>query len=221
MKFYKITNEQELHNGLQYKTGLNIDPIPFNPNGSCLKGGIYYTTAEHILEFLDYGPWIREVTIPVDAQTYKDPKGDKWKSDKVILGDRRKWCTVAVMKELIKEGADIGAEDQYSIVFSSSSGNLEVVKYLVENGANIHVSNDMSFRSAARNGHLSVVKYLVENGANVHSFNKEYIKHAIECEHIDIDIVKYLASLTALKLLFFRLKYFVKKILFYRVFQHS
>ena len=35
MNYYKILNESENHQGLQYKTGLNIDPKPFNPSGDC------------------------------------------------------------------------------------------------------------------------------------------------------------------------------------------
>ena len=39
--YYKITNENECHNGLQYHDGLVIDPKPFNndPEASCVKGG--------------------------------------------------------------------------------------------------------------------------------------------------------------------------------------
>ena len=31
---YRITNEEENHNGFQYKTGLNTDHIEFSPNRS-------------------------------------------------------------------------------------------------------------------------------------------------------------------------------------------
>jgi len=40
MNFYKILNEEETHHGLKYQTGLNEDPLPFNPNGDCEPGGI-------------------------------------------------------------------------------------------------------------------------------------------------------------------------------------
>lgn len=104
MKFYKILDETECHNGLQYKTGLNIDPIPFNPSGDCEPGGIYYAR-EDILYFLDYGPWIREVTLPDDARTYLNPRLPvKWKADKVILGERRR-INDEVIEELLDEGA--------------------------------------------------------------------------------------------------------------------
>ena len=46
MKYYKITNEEETHNNLKYKTGLNVDPLPFNPEGDCIKGGIYFASKD-------------------------------------------------------------------------------------------------------------------------------------------------------------------------------
>ena len=105
MNFYKITNEKENHNGLQYHDGLNVDILPFNPHGDCAKGGIYFAR-EDILAFLNFGPWIRQVTLPNDAEIYKNPGNPKkWKADKVILGKREK-ITVNIIKKLIKEGAD-------------------------------------------------------------------------------------------------------------------
>jgi len=88
MRYFKVTNAAEKHNGLQYKDGLNIDPVAWNPSGGCQSGGIYYADEDHICEFLGIGAWVREVTIPDDARTYKDPEGNKSKADKVILGPR-------------------------------------------------------------------------------------------------------------------------------------
>jgi len=106
MKYYKVTNEQEIHNGLQYKDGLNIDTLPFNPKGTCEPGGIYFTR-EDILAFANYGAWLREVILPEDAKVYKDPdsKLTKWKSDKVILG-KREYVDYKLVLRLLEEGAN-------------------------------------------------------------------------------------------------------------------
>ena len=105
MNYYKITNKNETHHGLKYKTGLNIDPKPWNPSGNCEEGGIYFSR-EDILFFLDYGPWIRKVTIPTNIPIYTNPGLPvKFKAHRVILGPRRK-ITAAVIKELLAEGAD-------------------------------------------------------------------------------------------------------------------
>jgi len=88
--YYKVTNEQECHNGYQYKDGLNILKEEFNdnPKASCVAGGFYFTDYEHLPRFFKYGTWIREVTIPTDARVVKDPEGDKWRTDKIILGNK-------------------------------------------------------------------------------------------------------------------------------------
>jgi len=40
--YYKILNNNECHRGLQYKTGLNIDPKPFKAYGNCESGGCIF-----------------------------------------------------------------------------------------------------------------------------------------------------------------------------------
>ena len=90
MKYYKITNEQEKHHGMEYKTGLNEDVLPFKPSGNCDDGGIYFTNAENILAFGSNGKWFREVTLPEGEDVYKNPSTPlKWKAHRVILGERR------------------------------------------------------------------------------------------------------------------------------------
>ena len=51
--YFKITNQEENHNGLQYQNGLVEDILPFNdnPDDSCCKGGIYFSEVKHIFKF--------------------------------------------------------------------------------------------------------------------------------------------------------------------------
>jgi len=76
---------------LQYKTGLVIDPKPFNdsPNESCVEGGIYFTTKEYIHRFFWMGTNLRPVKIPKDARVVLDPEGDKYRADRVILREKK------------------------------------------------------------------------------------------------------------------------------------
>ena len=85
--YYKVTNKNECHHGYQYKDGLNILKEKFNDDStaSCCAGGFYFTDYENLPRFFEYGTWIREVTIPEDAKVVKDPEGDKWRTDKIIL----------------------------------------------------------------------------------------------------------------------------------------
>jgi hypothetical protein len=167
--YLKILKGKENHNGLQYHTGLVKDILPFEPEGSCVSGGIYFTTPKHICKFLGYGVWVREVTIPNRARMVQDPEGDKWRANKVVLGTRKHLGKVTTWKWLVENGTDIHAGCDWALRNAASRGHLEIVKYLVDNGANIHACNNSALRSSAENGYLAVVKYLVEHGADIHA----------------------------------------------------
>jgi hypothetical protein len=146
---------------------LNIDPVPFEREGSCCSGGIYFTTPEFIGYFIYMGIWVREVTIPSDAEMVMDPQGDKWRASKVILGPRKELWNVDTLKWLVKNGADIHGMNGYVLRFACRIGVLEVVEYLVENGADIHALDDVALRISCK--HLNVIKYLVGKGADIHA----------------------------------------------------
>lgn len=78
--YYKVVGAN--HGGAKYAIGINRDPLPFNPNGSCEQGGIYFITAERVCEYYNqsYGENIAELRIPLGTPVYKDPDGNKWKT---------------------------------------------------------------------------------------------------------------------------------------------
>ena len=88
----KLTNKLENHNGYQFQTGLNIDSNEFNPSGECQRGGIYFCLWEKLSMWLNYSRspmfYARLVTIPDDAKVWIEK--DKFKTDRLILGDRVK-----------------------------------------------------------------------------------------------------------------------------------
>ena len=188
MKFYKITNEEEIHHGLQYHTGLVEDILPFDPSGDC---GIYFASKD-ILVYLYYGPWIREVTIPEGELVYENPGYPKeYSAHRVILGERRR-INVDVVRELVEEGADIHVRNDAALCFAALYGYLDIIKYFVEEGADIHAHDDLALRWAALQGHLDVVKYLVEQGADIHVDNDDALCWAAEQGHLDV--IKYLVE---------------------------
>ncbi len=160
--YLKITNTKENHHGLQYHDGLNIDTVPFAKEGSCVPGGIYFTTPEHICGFLDHGIYIREVTIPEDAEMVMDPEGDKWRASKVILGPRKCLKEVYTWKWLVKIGVTINEALVCACGFGY--GNIELIKFLVKNGADIHIQHDWALKWSIRYGNTDVVEY-IQNGA--------------------------------------------------------
>ena len=104
--FYKLTNRPELHFELQYNDGLNKDPKPFNPTGTCQPGGIYFTNEHNIGHWVmclyPTPQWIRKVKICDDAKVYIEEK--KFKIDKITLleresiWDNEKWCSLIVQQ---------------------------------------------------------------------------------------------------------------------------
>ena len=88
----KFLRQDMNHFGFQYKEGLNVDTNVFYPRGSCLGGGLYFTTHKHRYNYCGIGPLIADVEIPLDAKVYSDPCGTKWKSDRIILKNIRSHC---------------------------------------------------------------------------------------------------------------------------------
>ena len=106
-KFVKLTTETENHNGFQFKTGLNIDTVTFDPSGECQPGGIYFCEIDKFYQWISYNDKIcvnyREVTMPDDAKVYIET--NKFKADKINLGEKKdiwsdeKMCELAVSQD--------------------------------------------------------------------------------------------------------------------------
>ena len=92
VKLVKLTNKSEIHNGVQFVTGPNEDPLVFDTRENCSPGGIYLTDSEnqaHWIGALGDIFWARPAKIPDDAQVHIEPD-NKIKVSKVILGERTK-----------------------------------------------------------------------------------------------------------------------------------
>jgi len=222
--YFKITNSKENHYGFQYHDGLNILKDEFNddPEASCVPGGFYFTDAEHILEFLDYGIYLREITLPIDDPDFKIVKdGNKWRANKIILEKRRNlsdastfeylmdqgtdihdnddainWALIKghldIVQLLIKNGTDINALNNRAVKIASRYGQWKIVKVLIDSGADIHIDNDCALRYASEYGHLGVVQFLISKDANIHAENDYALRLASENGHLGV--VQFLIS---------------------------
>ena len=155
--YFKITNSAENHNGFQYFDGLNVLKEKFNndPNQSCCPGGLYFTDGENIFKFLNYGIYLREVTLPIenpDFKKIKDPEGDKWRANMIILEKRYALSDIDTFKYLVENGANIHAGNDCALKWSAIEGHLNVVQFLVEKGADIHADNDYALKCSAKEG---------------------------------------------------------------------
>ena len=195
-KFFKITNKDEMHYDFQYTDGLNILKEPFAETGSCVPGGLYFTDIDNILEFLHYGVYLREITLPLNDPDFKIVKdNNKWRANKIILGKRYNLWEKETFEYLVSIGADIHIDNDSPLSWASGNGHLDVVKYFVSIGANIHAYNNFPLNLASANCHLDVMKYLVEQGANIHANNDYVFTYASEKGRLEV--VKYLVSIGA------------------------
>ena len=55
--------------------------------------------------------------------------------------------------------------------FKITNGYLYIVKFLVRNGADIHADDDYALKCSALDNHFKIAKFLVKNGANIHAQN--------------------------------------------------
>jgi len=101
--FIKLTNREENHHGYHFKTGLNIDNLPFNPSTECQLGGIYFSSLEYLSLWLNYGNpsmfYVRIVTVPNNSIVCVGE--NKFKANQLILGNRQKIDDLEVWKDNI------------------------------------------------------------------------------------------------------------------------
>ena len=188
MKFYKVLREKENHNGLQFRDGQVDDPRPFEEEGSCVPGGIYFAPVTTILAFLNYGPWLREITVPDDVQMVQDPGygPEKYRASSIVLGPRERWSDPKVMRRLIAEGADIHIDDDYALRCAAEDGYTKAVQVLLDAGADVHSVGDFALRWAAEGGHTETVHLLLETGADVHARKDEALRLAASNGHTKV-----------------------------------
>ena len=98
----KIIKQDKHQRDFVYKTGLNILNKPFQPEGSCVPGGLYYTTLNKVHNYYHYGTLLVIVKIPDDAQIVQDPDktyGKKWRTDKITLCEEYPLFDVKTIKK--------------------------------------------------------------------------------------------------------------------------
>jgi hypothetical protein len=83
--FIKFINYDKKHHNFTYKLGLNEDFLPFNPNGSCESGGLYFTNLQNADLWMHYGDILAYIKLCDDALYYIEPCQTKFKTNKFII----------------------------------------------------------------------------------------------------------------------------------------
>lgn len=202
--YFKITNENECHNGYQYHDGLNILPDAFNsnPHTSCCKGGFYFTKGEYIHFYYGYGKHLRIITLPENDKEFKmvkDPDGDKWRANRIILGEKYylsdpsiyskfgieppnlRFCIERGYKKVVETWFNNYDKDEINVSFTDciTHGDADMLKILLDNGKR-YCDLDNCLSWAAYYNKNTMVKLLLDYGAKITGDNLYPLQSAIK-----------------------------------------
>lgn len=196
--YFKITNETECHYDYQYGDGLNILKGEFNDNDdSCVPGRLYFSDKNHIMEYLNFGVYLREIILPVDNPDFKmikeHPYGDKYGANMIILGEKHDLRNSETWEYMQSIGIEFKKYSDKIMAFIYKWKPKSVMNYLRrEIELCVHYKSDQLLRWSCESGSLNEIKFLVSLGANIHAHNNHPVRLAAENGHLEI--VKYLVE---------------------------
>jgi hypothetical protein len=179
--YCKISNKYKCHKGYYYNTGLNVLDKPFEPKGSCVPGGLYFTNLKNIDSFYSYGDRILIVNIPTDAQVVKDPDetyGEKWRADKIIVCDEYPLYDIETIKKF-----NLKINKPY-LEWAVSGGHVDVLEFckntLSSDALSSLPSRELHFyvHIASKYGHINVLEWFRNNYA--YQFKTVNVNHGME-----------------------------------------
>lgn len=177
--YLKITNKNEIH-GFQYKDGINLDTNNLDKNGSCTLG-LYFTDKENIEKFYDYGIWIRMIKLPVDDPTLivvQDTSGDKWRANKLILGDKLDMSDPETYTQL--------GLPMLSIDMASQRGYIDILEWWKTSGltpASKYTHNAVYWES--QNGDIEILEWWLHSGLEL-KYTEDAMDYASNFGKIDV-----------------------------------
>ena len=129
----KITNSDEIHNGHYYVDGINILKGRFSLHGSCVPGGLYFTTIDKIISYLTYGINLRIISLTevADLDNFTIVSDDeKYRSNMLFLGAKMELSDPDTYEFLVKNGLDLRLNVRGILNHAIKHSYLEVIKYL-------------------------------------------------------------------------------------------
>jgi len=103
----------------------------------------------------------------------------KMKETKLELFEAVMTGTLATVKSLVREGANVNALEQDGftpLMFAIANGNRAITSYLLENGADVNLRNSIgqtALMLASLGGHKTIVEELLRAGADARAVDKE------------------------------------------------
>jgi hypothetical protein len=123
--FYKFISKNMIHHNFEYKLGLNVDIIPFDPNSCCRPGGLYFTTLKYIIDYYEHGSILAEIGIIDDSLIYIDDlqqfKANKFNITKLM---KNEIDIIEIFQLAMKNGCKMNTN---VCVNTAEHGHLEVL----------------------------------------------------------------------------------------------
>lgn len=99
LEFWRVCRDDLTHNGFVWQEGVNVDPLDFNPEGACRKGGLYFTTLDKVFDYLKTDRDIAEqllgrISLDDDEPVWQECW--KWKAKRV------RWHSVLPLKTILQ-----------------------------------------------------------------------------------------------------------------------
>lgn len=157
--YYKIIKSSRFHNDYTYVPGLNILNKPFVEVGCCVKGGLYFTTAEYLHCFADMGDDIFRIELPFNNPDFKmaiDPEKNKWRANMIILKNHYSLYDPQTFKTL-----SINCTDFYILDILSKKNNVDCLKLWFEKyklGETCISYSEKSLDIASEKAYIEIIK---------------------------------------------------------------
>jgi hypothetical protein len=177
----KIIHSDKRQGDFVYKTGLNILNKPFQPEGSCVSGGFYYTKLKYIHNYYYFGELIVIIKIPDDAQVVKDSdetKGEKWRTNKIILCEEYSLFDVETIKKF-----NLKITSKY-ITWACMNNNVKILDWWLNSGLPLEYSED-AIDSASGLNYLKVLEWWVKSGLPL-KYSEKAMYYASKNNNIDV-----------------------------------
>lgn len=93
---------------------------------------------------------------------------------------------IAILQELIDQGADIHIGNSFALLAAVASERREMTEFLLDNKVNIHADDDIALRTAVNDRNCDMVEILLRHGADVHAKNDEPLRRSIKNAQADM-----------------------------------
>ncbi|KAJ3036395.1 hypothetical protein HDV00_002762 [Rhizophlyctis rosea] len=91
-----------------------------------------------------------------------------------------------IVRELLKGGADVHAENEAALVSCMVPGHLEIIKVLLEAGADVNGRAGAPLADAVMFDHIEIVKLLLKAGADVNAQEGNALNLAVSFDYVHI-----------------------------------